>query len=384
MKLFNFNRNKSEGATSPNKKQIFSTPFLKIGEGNLSAPYINRYYTLQNVVQFGSDNLYPQLLNQLYFQSPIHGSCVDFITNAVIGGGWDWSDEVETKQKIEQLTWTKKNRVNKLFKVICRDWVIHRRITLLIHQKEGKPYKVERVDPATIRHDYNNTRFVYSSDWSRGMLETKEWPRWTPGCQHECSVYLYQEDSPGQVTYAIPRYNSILNWAYLDGEQAYFHKSNLQNSIFPSLAIRRPKEFGSQDEIDEFKEGIKQKTGASNGGRVMVLTGNGFDDVPEIVPINSNTNDKAFEWTSKELKENIAIGHMINPSIMGVKTAGQLGNTTEIKDSYSIFEKNVVMPEREELELVFNDLVHIFGIKNEVSINEWAIIDGIIKQNEEE
>ena len=90
------------------------------------------------------------------------------------------------------------------------------------------------------------------------------------------------------------------------------------------------------------------------------------------------------EWTSKELKENIAIGHMINPSIMGVKTAGQLGNTTEIQDSYSIFEKNVVMPEREELELVFNDLVHIFGIKNEVSINEWAIIDGIIKQNEEE
>jgi hypothetical protein len=384
---FEFGGNDKKQEAPPKGKvtnQAFSTPFFTIRDGNLSAPYVNRYYTLQNIVQFGADNLYPQVLNQLYFQSPMTGACVDFITNAVIGGGWEWKDpNVSGEQKIEQEAFKRKNKLNKLSKILTRDYVIHRRVCVVVHKKGGKLVRLERLDPSTIRHNYSVDKFIYSTDWSRGMLENIEYPRYYKGCPFEKSLYLYQDNSPGQDTYAIPAYNSVLNWAYLDADYSFFHKSNLQNGIFPSVAIRRPKEFSSIDEIDAFKREIGNKTGPANGGRVLVLTGNGFDDTPEIVQINPNSNDKAFEWTSKELKENIAIGFKINPAIMGIKVSGQLGASTEIQDSYTIFEKNVVMCERDTMDEILNDLIDIAGIKNTIVINDYQIIGGAITDTTE-
>lgn len=381
MKIFGLEFGSNKKETPKSNPQAFSTPFYPIRGGNLSAPYVNRYYTLQNIVQFGTDNLYPQLLNQLYFQSPMTSACIDFITNAIIGGGWEWKDEnVTGVQKIEQEAFSRKNKLNKLSKILTRDYVIHRRVCVVVHKKEGKLVKLERLDPSTIRHNYSVDKFMYSSDWSRGMVDTIEYPRYYKGCAYEKSLYLYQDNSPGQDTYAIPAYNSVLNWCYLDSDYSYFHKSNLQNGIFPSLAIRRPKEFSSLDEMETFKRQIQTKTGPENGGRVVVLTGNGFDDCPEIVGINSNSNDKAFEWTSKELKENIAIGFKINPAIMGVKVSGQLGATTEIKDSYTIFEKNVVIPERDTIEEILNDIIDMTDIKNSIVINDYQIIGGVIEE----
>jgi hypothetical protein len=144
------------------------------------------------------------------------------------------------------------------------------------------------------------------------------------------------------------------------------------------LAIRRPKEFGSIDEVERFKTEISSKSGAANGGRVIVLTGNGFDDTPEIVSIASNANDKIFEGTEKAIKENVSIGHKLNPAIMGVKVGGQLGATTEIQDSYKIFEKNIVGPERDTVQEILNDLIDIARIKNTIIINNYQIVDDVI------
>lgn len=357
----------------------FSTPFLRIGGQDLSTPYINRYYTVNNIVRFGTDNLYPQLLNQLYYTSPIHGACIDFTSNAIIGGGYRWLDEnISGQAKVEQMAFEKSNKFPKLAKVITKDFVMHRRVTIEVTRRGDKIVKFRRLDPATIRNDAFMSKFVYSQDWSRGMVDVKEYIRYTYDCKEIVSLYVYQEETPGQDIYPLPTYNSVLNWAYLDGEQSYFHKSNIQNGIFPSLAIRRPKEFSSIDEVESFKAEISSKSGAANGGRVIVLTGNGFDDTPELVSISSNANDKIFEGTEKAIKENVSIGHKINPAIMGVKVGGQLGATTEIQDSYKIFEKNIVSPERDTVQEILNDLVDIARIKNTLIINNYQIVDDVI------
>jgi hypothetical protein len=379
MKLFGFNiGSKSEPQEKRSNPQTFSA-FFPIGKENLSLPYIDSLYTLNGVTQFGSDNLYPQKLNQLYFTSPIHTACIDFTVNAIIGGGYAWDTENDSAEnKVEKMAFEKLNNFNKLSKLLTRDWLIHKRITVEVTKRGPKTVKLRRLDPETIRNDESLSRFMFSSDWRRGYLNSKEYVKYTEGCKETVSLYVYYDESPGVSSYPLPNYNSALNWIQLDGEQAYFHKNNLQNSIFPSLAIRRPKDFQSIPEIEKFKTEISDKTGAANAGKVIVLTGNGFDDVPEIVPIPPNTNDKLFDTTSKELKENISIAHKINPAIMGIKTAGQLGATTEIQDSYVIYEKNVVKPERETIECVLNELISIAGVTDTVTINNYQIVEGQI------
>ena len=105
----------------------------------------------------------------------------------------------------------------------------------------------------------------------------------------------------------------------------------------------------------------------------MVLTGNGMDDVPEVS--NFSASGFSFAEASKEIKEQICIAHGMNPSIMGVKVAGSLGATTEIQDSYAIFEKNRVMPERADMTEILNDLVDACGIPNTVIIKNYQIIE---------
>jgi len=385
MKIFGYELFKSQAPLTQNTTSsytnfAFSTPLSPIGKGNLSLPYVNRYYTQNNIVRFGSDNLYPQVLNQLFLSSPVLGAILDYIANATIGGGYEWVDtKVGVAQKVDEMAFEKKNKFRKLTKAITLDYVIHRRVCVLIQKRSGA-VKYKRLDPSTIRNNATNTVFVYSNDWSRGLVDNKEYKRWTPDCGDGEYLYVYQDETPGQDIYAIPRYNSALNWAYMDAEQSFFHKSNMQNSVFPSLVIRRPKEFQSVEEVNKFKIEIQDKTGASNAGKLLVLTGNGFDDTPELTSLPSNSNDKMFEGTAKELKESIAISLGINPAIIGVKVSGSLGATTEIKDSYAIFEKNVVKPTRETMEEILNDLIDIAGIKNTIIIKDFQIIDGIITE----
>lgn len=379
MKIFGFDISRSGSTpTKESNPQTFSA-FVPIGKENLSLPYIDPLYTLNGITQFGSDNLYPQKLNQLYFSSPIHSACIDFTVNAIIGGGYSWNTENAPAQEIvDRLAFEKFNQFGKLSRLLTRDWLIHKRITVEVLRRGKDVVKFRRLDPETIRNDQWLERFMYSSDWRRGYLNAKEFVKHYDGCKETSSLYVFYDSSPGVSSYPLPSYNSALNWVQLDGEQAYFHKNNIQNAIFPSLAIRRPKEFQSIDEIERFKTEIASKTGAANAGKVLVLTGNGIDDTPEVISIPTNDNSKIFDTTSKELKENISIAHKINPSIMGIKTAGQLGNTTEIQDSYTIFEKNVVQPDRMIMEEVLNELIHIAGIHDSITINNYQIIEGQI------
>jgi hypothetical protein len=378
MKLFGFNISRANEVKQESNPQTFSA-FVPIGKENLSLPYIDPMYTLNGITQFGADNLYPQKLNQLYFSSPIHAACIDFTVNAIIGGGYTWNNEKAPAQEIvDRLAFEKFNHFSKLSRLLTRDWLIHKRITVEVIRRGKDVIKFRRLDPETIRNDQWLERFMYSSDWRRGYLNAREFIKHYDGCKDVSTLYTFYDSSPGVNSYPLPSYNSALNWVQLDGEQAYFHKNNIQNAIFPSLAIRRPKEFQSITEIEQFKREIADKTGAANAGKVIVLTGNGMDDVPEIVNIPTNDNSKIFDSTSKELKENISIAHKINPAIMGIKTGGQLGATTEIQDSYTIFEKNVVIPDRDIIQEVLNELIHIAGIHDSITINNYQIVEGQI------
>jgi len=383
MKILGIQLSKKNKTTTEIGSQTFSTPLMEIGGGNLSLPYVNSTYTTNDYVLFGQDNLYPQLLVQLYLQSPIHGACIDFISQSIVGGGYSWDNENMTAVEIVDIkTFEKKNKFKQVVKSITKDWVIHRRVCVEVTVKDNKVTKFKRLDPSKVRNNKSKTKFVFSDDWSMGLVNTRTIDKYNLSVKDGNYMLYFEDEIPGQDIYPIPTYNSILNWAFLDSEQSFFHKSNLQNGIFPSLAIRRPKNFSSLEEMSKFKQEISLRTGASNAGRVLVLTGNGFDDTPSIESISSNNNDKMFTDTSKEIKENICISHKINPSIMGIKVSGQLGNTTEIKDSYVIFEKNVVMPERESLEYILNEIIEVSGIKNTITINNYQIIDNQIEEVE--
>ena len=382
MKILGIEFGKKEGVVRT-EPQAFSTPFGEIGEGNLSLPFIQSNTTKAGVVYFGGDNLFPSILDQMYYSSPLHGAIIDFTVNAVSGGGFEVEGLTTAKDKIDAQVWVQRNKIKKLLKLATRDYKLHDRVHLLLKFKsDGTPLSMTRIQPSSIRYRMDG-KVEYSSDWSVGRNRTTL-ESYHPSKIGTCNemLYTYQKLGAGQDIYPIPSYSSALNWCYLDNEQSFFHKSNIQQSIFPSMVIRRPKRFGSKKEVEDFKDGLETKKGAKNAGKVQVLTGDGMENVPEVVFPSANNNDKLFEGTARELKDNICFAHGINPAIMGIKVAGSLGNAQELEMSYSIYEKNIVMPLREEIEEMFDELMQIFQISGKFIVKQFKIIGDVVVEEQ--
>ena len=363
--------------------QSFSTPFLPVGRGNLTLPVVDPRYNANMWQYFGTDNLYPEMLNQMYFSSPLHGAIVDFKTNAVIGGGFNLTtDKLTPQEKLEMFTFEKKANLKHTVKAVTKQLILHNRVYFKLYFGENrKLIKIENVSPEKVRVGRDKKMYFLCDDWSRriGIEEIKPYHI---TCKDHCQLFTYEVKSVGQDYYSLPTYTSALNFAFLSGELSYFAKSNIQNSVFPSFAMMFPKRPQSEEEKHMIKETIDRLKGAANAGKAVAFFANSADQLPKIESLPTNGNDKLFHEASALNTEQICFAHTIDPILMGIRTTGALGSGSDIKQAYVIFEKNVVMELRQQVTTIFQELLTIARIPADFTINNFQIINETIVELE--
>ena len=363
--------------------QSFSTPFLNIGAGNLSLPYVNGRHQTSGWIPFGDSNLFPSVLNQLVYSSPLHGSIVDYKTNAVVGGGIELKTTTTTPQELLELyTFEKKSRLKKTVRITTEQLIVHNRVYFKLYFDEKmKLNRMENVSPDKVRRGRDPQSYFVCDDWS-SRIDVMSIKRYHPTCTDRCQLFVYEVECLGQEWYPLPKYTSALNFAYLSGELSYFAKSNIQNSVFPSFAMMFPKRPQSEEEKNVLRNTIDKMKGAANSGKAVAFFANSQDQLPKIESIPTNQNDKMFQEASGLNTEQICFAHTIDPILMGVRTTGSLGSGSDIKQAYVIFEKNVVMPLREQVVDIFNDILRIAKINADFTINNFQIINETIVEIE--
>lgn len=359
--------------------QSFSTPFQKVGGANLSLPYINGRYQIAGYIPFGQDNLFPELLNQLYYSSPLHGAIVDYKTNAAVGGGYTLETEKMTNEdKLKLFTFEKKIKLSKIGLTIAKQLIVHNRVYFkLCYNKKGELYKIENVSPEKVRIARDKVTYFLCDDWS-ARIDIQEIKKYHPTNTDLEQLYCYELIGLGQEWYPLPQYTSALNFAFLSGELSYFAKANIQNSIFPSFAMMFPKRPQSEEEKHMIKQTIDRLKGAANAGKAVAFFANNQDQLPKIESLPTNSNDKLFHEASGLNTEQICFSHTIDPILMGVRTTGALGSGSDIKQAYIVFEKNVVMPLRKHVEEIINELLYISKIPGHYKVNNFKIINETI------
>lgn len=380
MAWYNFFNNKKTDIMVqhiPDTYQTFSTPFGVIGKGNLSLPYI-RSYGSESFVRFGSDNIYPQLINQMYHQSPLNGAIINFKRNAVIGGGWEYiSQSTNGSDKVKEYAFIKRNKLKKLLYQTTLDLIMHGRITLIVTQSD-KGVSFKRIGPEMVRVNKDNTIFTTSDDWALSS-NMKQYKTYQPGIMGDTIFeYAPSKGEAGQDYYPIPQYCSSLNSAYMNGEIPFLQKSNLINAIFPSFMLTMAKKFASDDEAKAFKKQIENAKGPQEAGRILAFVANSVDQLPTLTAIPRNENDKLFTETIDAVQTSICTAHNIDMLIIGLRVPGKLGSGSELPMAYSIFEKNVVLPLREQMEEFADELLLMGGLTGSIEINEYKIVDNVI------
>jgi hypothetical protein len=363
--------------------QSFSTPFGNVGSANLSLPYVNGRYQIAGYIPFGQDNMFPELLNQLYYTSPLHGAIVDFKTNAVVGGGYTLETaKMSNEDKLKLYTFEKKMKLNKTSKAIAQQLIVHHRVYFkLCYNEKGELYRIENVSPEKVRVARDKITYFMCDDWS-ARIDVVPIKRAHPTNRDPEQLYVYEIMTLGQEWYPLPQYSSALNFAFLSGELSFFAKSNIQNSIFPSFAMMFPKRPQSEEEKHMIKNTIDRLKGAANSGKAVAFFANSADQLPKIESLPTNNNDKLFHEASALNTEQICFSHTIDPILMGVRTTGALGGGADIKQAYVVFEKNVVMPLRDQVEEIVNELLALAKIPGKYMLNNFQIINETIVEIE--
>ena len=363
--------------------QSFSTPFGRVGDANLSLPYVNGRFQIAGYIPFGQDNMFPELLNQLYYTSPLHGAIVDFKTNSVVGGGYTLKSEGMTNEdKLKLYTFEKKIKLGKVERAIAQQLTVHHRVYFkLCYNAKRELYKIYNVSPEKVRIARDKQTYFLCDDWST-RIDVTSIKKYHPTNSDLEQLYVYEIMTLGQEWYPLPQYTSALNFAFLSGELSYFAKSNIQNSVFPSFAMMFPKRPQSEEEKSMIKHTIDRLKGAANAGKAVAFFANSVDQLPKIESLPTNGNDKLFHEASALNTEQICFAHTIDPILMGVRTTGSLGGGADIKQAYVIFEKNVVMPLRAQVEEIINELLEIAKIPGEYTINNFQIINETIVEIE--
>jgi hypothetical protein len=373
--------NQTQSTNTNDRYHNFTSPFGKVGEGNLAMPYISSTYTgAGGYVRFGADNLFPNLLRQLKYTSPLHGNIMKFINNATVGGSYEFINTPNNAQsKVDLYSFENKVKLNKLIKGITQDAIMFECVNILIkNDKDGVGCSAIRIPMDELRWDVNLKEYTHNTDFTRGVGGTK-YGKYEYNKPNHIGILTYRMDD-GDMIYPIPLYSSANNWIFLDGESSYLHKSNILNSVFASTVFKFPKKPASDEEAAAYKKTIESAKGAAEAGRSIAFFENGLEQLPIIETLPTSNNDKLFLQTDERMDTKICQAWSIDPILMGIRVSGKLGSGSDIKQSYIIFEKNIIMPLRREIEDIVNDLTDIFKIKGDFVINNYQIIGDEIKE----
>lgn len=341
-----------------------------------SKPYVNAFGNRQYVL-FGEDNLYPYILLDMYQSSPFHASIIDYKANTILAAGIEIHlptntlEEKITKSKIEQ-------KLNEDFLLLfVKQYLIHQRIALDVKKNsDGTVSDFHIIGSEKVREanpDFENDKgYFYNRDWRkrRGGMKEEFIPSYDPFNKKESrQIRVFQSLSPGQDVYAIPSYATAANWIWLDGQIAFFQKQNIENSINPSAVIKLYKNFANPEDEEAYINGLTDSfSSARNAGKVMVFVSDSKETAPDITIADANKLDTAFAGVQTNIVSNVAYAHQINPALMGVATAGKLGATQELIDSYTIFNNVYIKPTQRILSNYLTQVCKMMGVDAKVTI----------------
>lgn len=316
------------------------------------AKYVEPNYeekaTTQGFIQYGDDNLYPQYLIDLYNSSAVHHALVDSIAYMIFGKGV--SAEGQAKLQIEK--WGLNDEIRKA----CLDlklqggfalevvWSIDR---TTISKVSHIPFEQIRSGVANV--DGEVPYYYHSLNWENwrraGYTEIKSFDP-AHKVEHPRQLLYIKPFAVGSMYYPKPDYQGSINWIECDKQIAIYHNANLRNGMSPSFAIHFKNGIPPKEKRAEMRREIEgQMTSPYNAGKFFMTFSDGGDTAPDFTPFELSDAHNQYQYLSEESTNKIMIGHRVtSPALFGVKTAGQLGGTEELRTASQLFQANVIEP----------------------------------------
>ena len=316
-------------------------------------------------VQFGEDNLYPNFLLEKINKSSKHNGIVLGKVNYIIGNG------ISYKSGRENIVPNKNETLNDFLKKVSTDIEIFGGVYIELHYNAlGQVGAMYHVPYQKVRANKDQTQY-YVKDWTESVrVQPEIVAAYNPAVKVGKQILCYKEYRPGLDIYSYPNYIGALNWIEIDIELSKYHLSTIKNGMFSSKLINFNEGKPSPEEQQVVETKFKKKfTGSENAGGIVLSFSDDPAKAPTMLDLSNTDLDKHFEILNKTTEQQIMVGHQVtSPMLFGIKTEGQLGGRTEIRDAYEIFKNTYVNDKQRALETLFTEISKLWGIDDEMVI----------------
>lgn len=318
-------------------------------------------------VNYGSDNLYPLYLVDLFNRSAKHNAILTGKQTYVYGGGlqiegvWDLFANANRFDSLDEI-------YNKaiLDKLLYGGYALQ-----VIWDRLGDSIaEIYHMDFSKIRSNVDNTEFYFNNDWADPRSKFKTYKVFNPEKKQGSQIYYYRDYRPAVNTYPLPEYIGAIPYVECDVEIANYHRSNLHNEFFFGGILSFNNGEPTQEEKDDLVRRLNRRhQGTDNAGRWIINFSDRQDNAPTVIPIQPNELDKQFDLLNNQVQEEIFVAHKItSPMFFGIRTEGQLGGRSEMIDSFKLFEQNYVQPIQRHFEQLFNYLANKSGATAKIEV----------------
>ena len=320
----------------------------------------------QEWVSYGEDNKYPFHLLSLLNTSAKHNAIVNGKANYIAGGGIVFDDEINQPLADKAINRSKET-INDILDKITLDIETFGGCYLeIIYNHFGDAISLYHVDYAKVRSNPDNTFFYVSEDWAlKAKPDNVEGiSGFNPDNKVGKQIIYLKEYRPGVNTYTLPSYHGALNYIELDVAVSEFHLNAIHNGMMPSKMLSFNNGIPSEEEQRKIERQVKDKfAGEKNAGKFIINFNNDPAKAPTVIDLSASDLDKQFDMLNKTIQQEIFSGHRItSSSLFGISQEGALGNRTEMRDSYEIFQNTYVNGKQQFIERWLGYILPLFGI----------------------
>jgi hypothetical protein len=368
MALFNFGNNKQPEPVKVQSQDIFET--INMRNIDIPQPKEQKGY---DWVLYGQHNQFPLDLLEYRNSSSLHDSIIESKTNLIAGAGFLFDTTRELSNQFIVDNWKLIpfwRKLDNIFWLVTRDQQTfgYSCFEVIYSMDRTRIVDMNWIDASRIasgkRDEFGNVDcYYYSENWSNTkQYPPKEIEAYDPNADGVRQLVFIKREDNNMDYYSLPTYFSALRWIKADGLMAEYNLAAINNGFSPSVVFnfyRKP----TPEERRMNSEAIKaQHGGAKNAGKAIIFYSDGKDLAPDVNTLDATNIDARLLQVGDQIVQQIITAHRAHPQLLGIQTPGKLGYSSELLQSWEIFDAMVIKPERKLILDAFKQVLVYNGV----------------------
>lgn len=378
--MTNTNRKPGRPVGSKNKKGTNGGVFITKFEKQVEGAAITKDSSM-GWIRFGQANDYPNLLLNLYQNSPTHHAAINFEVQSIISGGIDYEAmKVDGSQIFPNYQYS----YEQLIRNIALDYMLFGSYAIeVIRNKNGKDFSFYHIPYEKVRcspYDKDGviTSYWISSDWTAigqyppfeiEAIDMRDESAIKIGKPY---IYVYKNYDPSQTYYQSPFYAAGIKAIQAEISHCEYDLKTTVNG-FTGAGMLVLNDVETSEERQAVINNIQKLfIGTNNANSVMVTFRNNVEESkPEWVPFTANSgNINLFDSAWQRTQSRILASHQIpSPSLCGLPDVGSTGfqsDSQKLETAYQLYQRLTGNYHRQAIVKSLNDMFKLNGIDVEI------------------